>query len=229
MDLTGCHLLMSEIEFRKRIIAAVIEAVNCPNDEHLINGFCREMYALEVLATETVRTPNNNPDKAFQVTLLSAAARSGDPGAISLAAQLSGAAPCEKCGYIKHACRCASLRTPTYSFTKLRDLIRYGNGTVFAGVISGCALEKPPGNGANFTVSDPKTEGRPLIFAPPVCVGDRCYLAYKGKRIATDNVDRNFSMWIVLENEEYSFYTQEEFNKKYFFDTLLPAVRKRLG
>jgi hypothetical protein len=38
--------------------------------------------------------------------LLMAAAKSGDEGTIRLAAQLAGAAPCEKCGFVNVHCRC---------------------------------------------------------------------------------------------------------------------------
>ena len=45
-------------------------------------------------------------NKSLAVSLLVAASRSGDPNAITLAAQISGAAPCETCGYIRVHCRC---------------------------------------------------------------------------------------------------------------------------
>lgn len=40
------------------------------------------------------------------LVLMQAASKSGDPGAISLAAQLTGAAPCKDCGYVNFKCRC---------------------------------------------------------------------------------------------------------------------------
>ena len=43
---------------------------------------------------------------ATALVLLSAASKSGDPGAISLAAQLAGAAPCGACGFVNYRCRC---------------------------------------------------------------------------------------------------------------------------
>ena len=46
------------------------------------------------------------PDKTSAQILMSAAAKSGDPGAIALAAQLAGAAPCEACGFVNWHCRC---------------------------------------------------------------------------------------------------------------------------
>jgi hypothetical protein len=52
------------------------------------------------------------PNKAFGLVLLSAAARSGNRGAIELAAQLSGFAPCAACGYVHQHCRCAHPPTP---------------------------------------------------------------------------------------------------------------------
>lgn len=45
-------------------------------------------------------------DKTTATLLLAAASKSGDPGAIALAAQLAGAAPCPNCGYVNFACRC---------------------------------------------------------------------------------------------------------------------------
>lgn len=46
-------------------------------------------------------------DRTTALVLLQAASKSGDPGAISLAAQLAGAAPCKDCGYVNFKCRCA--------------------------------------------------------------------------------------------------------------------------
>lgn len=54
-------------------------------------------------------------DRTSAVVLMSAAAKSGDPGAISLAAQLAGAAPCEKCNYVRLHCRCAKTDLETWS------------------------------------------------------------------------------------------------------------------
>jgi hypothetical protein len=45
-------------------------------------------------------------DRATALILLEAASKSGDAGAISLAAQLAGAAPCEACGFVNYRCRC---------------------------------------------------------------------------------------------------------------------------
>ncbi len=47
-------------------------------------------------------------DRAWQIVLMTAAARSGDPGTIRLAAQLAGCPACEQCGYVKTACRCST-------------------------------------------------------------------------------------------------------------------------
>lgn len=43
----------------------------------------------------------------FARVLLSAASRSGDPGTISLAAQLAGVPPCQGCGFREKFCRCS--------------------------------------------------------------------------------------------------------------------------
>ena len=40
------------------------------------------------------------------IALLMAASKNGDAGAISLAAQLAGAAPCATCDFVQHKCRC---------------------------------------------------------------------------------------------------------------------------
>lgn len=45
-------------------------------------------------------------NRAFALVLLGAASKSGDSGAIALAAQLAGAAPCEACGFVAYRCRC---------------------------------------------------------------------------------------------------------------------------
>lgn len=50
--------------------------------------------------------PDAAPDKTFALLLMEAAAKSGDEGAIKLAAQLAGAGPCEKCGFVNYHCRC---------------------------------------------------------------------------------------------------------------------------
>jgi len=62
---------------------------------------------VEQIVPESVRIVRKF-NEAVAHTLLTAASRSGDPGAISLAAQLAGAAPCEKCGYVNYRCKCAS-------------------------------------------------------------------------------------------------------------------------
>jgi hypothetical protein len=46
------------------------------------------------------------PDLTTAVMLLSAAGSSGDVGAITLAAQLAGCAPCPSCGYVNYHCKC---------------------------------------------------------------------------------------------------------------------------
>jgi hypothetical protein len=43
---------------------------------------------------------------ASDIVLLAAAASTGAPGAITLAAQITGQQPCEKCGYVAHSCKC---------------------------------------------------------------------------------------------------------------------------
>ena len=45
-------------------------------------------------------------DRTTATVLLSAAAKSGDPGAIGLAAQLAGVPPCDGCGFVRNKCRC---------------------------------------------------------------------------------------------------------------------------
>lgn len=50
-------------------------------------------------------------NRGYAQILLIAACKSGDEGTIRLAAQLSGAAPCERCDYIRFACRCPSSAT----------------------------------------------------------------------------------------------------------------------
>lgn len=63
-------------------------------------------------AAATVPGDERKPDKAFALMLLDAAAKSGDPAAIALAAQLAAAAPCKTCGFVNYRCRCAALAAP---------------------------------------------------------------------------------------------------------------------
>jgi hypothetical protein len=46
--------------------------------------------------------------KTFATLLMSAAAKSGDPKAIELAAHLAGVPPCAACGFVNYHCRCAA-------------------------------------------------------------------------------------------------------------------------
>lgn len=46
------------------------------------------------------------PNRTYATLLLSAAASSGNEGAIRLAAILAGAEPCPGCGYVWYRCRC---------------------------------------------------------------------------------------------------------------------------
>lgn len=56
--------------------------------------------------------PANNPsDRGIAQILLSAASKSGDPNAITLAAKLSNTEPCKSCGYVHYACRCHTVTT----------------------------------------------------------------------------------------------------------------------
>lgn len=64
---------------------------------------------IEVQSAPAVREPF---DRTTALVLLQAASKSGDPGAISLAAQLAGAAPCTDCGYVNFKCRCAAPAAP---------------------------------------------------------------------------------------------------------------------
>ena len=45
-------------------------------------------------------------NRAYALSLLSAASKSGNEGALSLAAQLANAEPCAVCGYVWNNCRC---------------------------------------------------------------------------------------------------------------------------
>ena len=64
-------------------------------------------------------------DSAWQIMMLSAAARSGDPKVIELTAQLVGAAPCEKCGFLATKCRCVNSQAVALSerITQLQDAL----------------------------------------------------------------------------------------------------------
>lgn len=49
---------------------------------------------------------NKDNGSWWKVQMLAAAAQTGDPGVIKLAAQLAGVPPCEVCGFVKSNCRC---------------------------------------------------------------------------------------------------------------------------
>lgn len=53
------------------------------------------------------RVRREPPNKLWAVMLMGAAAKSGHAGTIRLAAQLAGAEPCDKCGYVWNHCKCA--------------------------------------------------------------------------------------------------------------------------
>ena len=52
--------------------------------------------------------------------ILSAAASSGDSGALEVAMQLTGTLPCPGCGYVKYACRCKA-NVPCYKCQKFSE------------------------------------------------------------------------------------------------------------
>lgn len=62
-------------------------------------------YVVELLSSTDVPP---KPDNTFARVLLDAAAKSGDPGAIRLAMQLGGVAPCEKCMFVHYHCQCVA-------------------------------------------------------------------------------------------------------------------------
>lgn len=55
---------------------------------------------------EWINDPEPEKVDAWAIMLMSAAAKSGDPRVIKLAAQLANVQPCEKCGYIHYHCQC---------------------------------------------------------------------------------------------------------------------------
>ena len=76
---------------------------------HAENCFYRKLSEkCDKLEAALAAAPQAVPfDRTTALVLLQAASKSGDPGAISLAAQLAGAAPCKDCGYVNVKCRCA--------------------------------------------------------------------------------------------------------------------------
>lgn len=87
-------------------------------DMALWNEGCEALESLigegddETLASSAARAVPAPFDRTTALVLLQAASKSGDPGAISLAAQLAGAAPCTDCGYVNFKCRCAAPAVP---------------------------------------------------------------------------------------------------------------------
>ena len=65
----------------------------------------------EAKAAQPAAEPVAPIDRAFALTLLSEAAKSGHAGTMKLAAQLAGVPACEGCGYVKQHCRCAPTAT----------------------------------------------------------------------------------------------------------------------
>lgn len=63
--------------------------------------------AESALAELRASVAKSAPLDGYDRLLLTAGAESGDPGAMSLAAQLAGVPPCPKCQYRKEFCRCA--------------------------------------------------------------------------------------------------------------------------
>ena len=61
---------------------------------------------VEKAVTALRRALEQQPNRALVTCLFDAAAKSGNPKSIELAAQLSGVPPCEKCGYVIQHCRC---------------------------------------------------------------------------------------------------------------------------
>lgn len=77
--------------------------VICPDERDAYQG----EYTVPLYASPAAPAPLVPFDRTTALVLLQAASKSGDPGAISLAAQLAGAAPCKDCGYVNFKCRCA--------------------------------------------------------------------------------------------------------------------------
>lgn len=67
---------------------------------------CRTGLAAALGAAAPVKAAPT-PDAA-DLSILSAGAKSGDPGTLALAAQLAGVPACSRCGYVKQHCRCAA-------------------------------------------------------------------------------------------------------------------------
>ena len=80
--------------------------------EHLMGGTTSMQDALDAnqKAKESItalrQALEQQPNRALVTCLFDAAAKSGNPKSIELAAQLSGVPPCEKCGYVIQHCRC---------------------------------------------------------------------------------------------------------------------------
>lgn len=79
------------------------------NARKAIDGYANFVVGVEHgLADDCqLATAEKSMVSAIALDLLVAAGKSGDPGAIGLAAQLGGVPACLDCGYVVQRCRCA--------------------------------------------------------------------------------------------------------------------------
>jgi hypothetical protein len=95
-----------------------------------------DSFAADLVDNRMKRDPPAQPsaepvefDRPIALILMTAAAKSGNEGAMRLAAQLAGAAPCEKCGYVNFHCRCAAPPTQPsaepVALDELNDMIEW--------------------------------------------------------------------------------------------------------
>lgn len=109
-------------------------------------------------------------DRTTALVLLQAASKSGDPGAISLAAQLAGAAPCTDCGYVNFKCRCAA---PAVREPAIKKPIGDQAATDTSSATTAMTAGSPAINGALPLGSDAVREPHePYLCIKPACGPD---------------------------------------------------------
>ena len=105
----ACYAALSAAPVVPMIGASTHQQVfDALEDAHWLSGPPHERIKQLIAERESAAPVVPSFDRTTALILLQAASKSGDPGAIGLAAQLAGAAPCKDCGYVNFKCRCQS-------------------------------------------------------------------------------------------------------------------------
>lgn len=97
----------------ERLCNGISAATGARVDWHYVGGrvHVKALPAPQAPAAAVAPAEAEAPLDAADLAILSAGAKSGNPGALALAAQLVGVPACARCGYVKHYCRCAAAPT----------------------------------------------------------------------------------------------------------------------